>query len=162
MSLVRIVSGGQTGVDRGALDAALETGFPCGGLCPAARRAEDGPIPPRYPLEELRARDYVVRTRRNVADSDGTLVIHHGALEGGTALTVRFCKELQRPCLSLDATEMDAVRAAVQARAFIRRQGISVLNVAGPRQSKWPGAHGYARAVVQALLAPRERRPSGI
>ena len=73
--LKKIVSGGQTGVDRGALDAALPRGFPCGGYCPAGRRAEDGRIPARYPLEELSSPHYQVRTRRNVEESDGTLII---------------------------------------------------------------------------------------
>lgn len=75
---LRVISGGQTGVDRAALDVALELGLPCGGWCPAGRRAEDGPIPARYPLTETAGADYVERTRRNVVEADATLVLCHG------------------------------------------------------------------------------------
>lgn len=152
MPLERIVSGGQTGVDRGALDAALAAGFPCGGWCPAGRRAEDGAIPARYPLTALPERDYAARTRRNVADSDATLILHEGRLEGGTALTRRFCDELDRPCLCVDPSVLGVEAAAHEAVAFIRREDVRVLNVAGPRDTKWPGASVCARKVVDEIL----------
>src|SRR5210317_1948565 len=82
---LRIVSGGQTGVDRGALDAALTLGRVCGGWCPEGRLADDGPIPARYPLQELPGGGYRARTRRNVRDSDATLIVTFGAPTGGTA-----------------------------------------------------------------------------
>lgn len=81
---MKIISGGQTGVDRGALEAALEAGIECGGTCPAGRKAEDGIIPEIYPLTELESTVYSDRTRKNVIDSDATLIIHFGRLEGGT------------------------------------------------------------------------------
>ena len=91
--LKKIISGGQTGVDRGALDAALAAGFSCGGWCPQGKRAEDGKIPDRYPLEETRSAHYLDRTHRNVEDSDGTLIIARVPLLGGTRATARFAEE---------------------------------------------------------------------
>ncbi|MBA1145559.1 putative molybdenum carrier protein [Ectothiorhodospiraceae bacterium WFHF3C12] len=152
MPLERIVSGGQTGVDRGALDAALAARFPCGGWCPAGRRAEDGTIPADYPLTTLPRRDYRTRTRRNVLDSDGTVILRHGVLQGGTALTQRYCDELRRPCLTVDAEAQDVEAAVRLLSRFVERWAIRVLNVAGPRASKWGGAHAYAQAVVAALI----------
>ncbi len=152
MNDIRIVSGGQTGVDRGALDAALAAGAACGGWCPAGRRAEDGPIPSGYPLEETRESDYVARTWRNVEDSDATLIIHSGELEGGTALTVNICRELDRPHLVVNAGAESMTDAASRLRAFIREHAVGTLNVAGPRASKWPEAAGTARDLLSRIL----------
>jgi hypothetical protein len=149
---LRIVSGGQTGVDRGALDAALEAGAPCGGWCPAGRRAEDGRIPDRYPLRELPEADYSARTLRNVLDSDGTAILYFGALEGGTALTARYCREHGKPCACIDGDRVAPQEAARRLAEFVRAHGIRTLNVAGPRASKAPHAQDYARAAIAALL----------
>jgi hypothetical protein len=150
-TLERIVSGGQTGVDRGALDAALEHGFPCGGWCPRGRLAEDGEIPQRYPLVELDG-GYAERTLRNVLDSDGTAVLHRGELEGGTRQTVLHCEEHGRPYCTLDAARVPPHEAGRALARFVERHAIRVLNVAGPRASKWPEAHEYARAAIGELL----------
>lgn len=152
MSGIRIVSGGQTGVDRGALDAALAAGVACGGWCPAGRRAEDGPIPPEYPLEETRESDYVVRTRRNVEDSDATLIIHSGNLEGGTALTVNICRKLDRPHLVVNTGAEPMTDAADRLREFIHEHGVGTLNVAGPRASKWPEGARTSRDLLSRIL----------
>jgi hypothetical protein len=151
-ALKRIVSGGQTGVDRGALEAALALGFPCGGWCPAGRKAEDGAIPSRYPVAELSSADYAARTRQNVLDSDGTLIIHFGELTGGTLNTLRICETLGKPFLLIDADVLGAEEAAARAAAFVHRQSIGVLNVAGPRESGQPGAHRYAEQVITGIL----------
>lgn len=155
--LKKIVSGGQTGVDRGALDAALGAGFPCGGWCPAGRVAEDGAIPEHYPLRELPRSGYEARTVANVRDSDGTLVIHFGAVTGGTRLTVEACAALGRPCLQVDGAHLSPGRIGEQAAAFVDAGAIQVLNVAGPRESGAPGARDFARLVVAALLYATER-----
>lgn len=152
-TLSMIVSGGQTGVDRGALDAALERGFPCGGWCPGDRRAEDGPIADRYPLRPLPGAGYRERTLRNVLDSDATLVIHFGELEGGTERTVRHCAEHGKPCCVIDAGVTDAVTAARTAAEFVCAHAVGTLNVAGPRASKVGHASAFACALVRELIA---------
>jgi hypothetical protein len=98
----RIVTGGQSGVDRAALEVALRLGLPCGGWCPAGRRAEDGPIPARFPLREALSPDYEQRTEWNVWDSDGTLVLNRGELAGGTLYTVRIAERIGRPLRVVD------------------------------------------------------------
>lgn len=150
---VSIISGGQTGVDRGALEAALAMGVPCGGWCPAGRRAEDGVIPARFPLREMSTPAYAARTRQNILDSDATLILHFGALEGGTRQTREFCRELGKPCLVLDASRLDLAQALPRMQTFIKKHGVQVLNVAGPRASKAPQAEAVARQWVTALLA---------
>jgi hypothetical protein len=147
-----IVSGGQTGVDRGALDAAMRVGAPCGGWCPAGRKAEDGPIPARYPVVELPGADYLDRNRKNVEDSDGTLIIAFGQPSGGTARTVQFCRRLQRPHLVVDAATALLDRAVHQAVEFVKGRGLRRLNVAGPRASGEPRGYDYAFELVRRLL----------
>lgn len=150
--MITIVSGGQTGADRGALDAALEAGAPCGGWCPAGRRAEDGRIAMRYPLRELASARYIDRTLRNVRDSDATLIVSFGAPEGGTARTLEFCLQEGRPHLLIDALQIDATHGARLLQAFVARHHVSRLNVAGPRASREARAHAYTQALVGRLL----------
>jgi hypothetical protein len=151
MVLKKIVSGGQTGVDRGALDAALDAGFPCGGWTPEGRIAEDGPIAARYPLAELPG-GYEERTLQNVLDSDGTAILHSGTLEGGTRQTMLHCVEHGKPLEVVDAMNVAPRDAALRLADFIARHRLSVLNVAGPRASKWPGGRDHAYQTVSRLL----------
>lgn len=161
MVLKKIVSGGQTGVDRGALDAALDAGFPCGGWAPEGRAAEDGPIAARYPLLELAGSGYEKRTLANVLDSDGTAILYFGALEGGTRLTMEYCIKHVKPCELLNAERLSPKEAARGLAAFIAGNNISVLNVAGPRASKVPQAHAYAYATVKEMLKKPGKRRGG-
>ncbi len=145
----RIISGGQTGVDRAALDVALELGISCGGFCPRGRRAEDGVIPPRYPLSELPSRDYAHRTAANVRCSDATLILHHGTLGGGTALTAELARREGRPLLCIDlAGEPDPEVV----RRWLRQLRPAVLNVAGPRESGQPGIRRRASIFLRGVL----------
>jgi predicted Rossmann fold nucleotide-binding protein DprA/Smf involved in DNA uptake len=147
---LRIVSGGQTGVDRAALDAAQTSGVPCGGWCPAGRRAEDGVIDTRYPLEETPDADYAVRTRWNVRDSAATLIISPSPLTGGTALTQRVAEEQGRPHLVVDPHDDEAVE---RIRRWIAERDDGVINVAGPRESTCPGIYERALAIMTDCLA---------
>jgi len=147
----KIVSGGQTGVDRAALDVAAELSLPRGGWCPRGRYAEDGPIPDAYPLKETPSPATAQRTEWNVRDADGTLVLTEGELSGGTAITVQFARRHGKPCLVLDLEE-GAEPGAVG--RWIAEHGIAVLNVAGPRESKCPGIYRRAAAFLREALAP--------
>lgn len=153
LSLKRIVSGGQTGVDRGALDAALGVDFPCGGWVPGDRMAEDGVISDRYPLMALPDGDYQQRTRLNVVDSDGTAILYDGTLSDGTRLTRDLCKLLGRPCTLINAREIpDPGAAAESILKFIANNNIETLNVAGPRASGWQDGYAFALGVVGQVL----------
>jgi len=152
MIRLTIVSGGQTGVDRGALAAALDRGVPCGGWCPAGRQAEDGTVPAIYPVSSLPGADYEVRTRKNVEDSDGTAIIFDGELEGGTRFTARLCDATSKPHVLIDTHALSPTEAAETLAAFLTENDIRILNVAGPRASKWPGAHEYTRALLTGVL----------
>lgn len=145
----RVVSGGQTGVDRAALDAALALGLAVGGWCPAGRRAEDGPIAERYPLAETPGADYVQRTEWNVRDSDATLILYRGQLTGGTLRTAELARRLGRPLLLRD---LDHPVAVDEVAAWLRANHVCVLNCAGPRESVQPGIGAQARMLFEAVL----------
>jgi hypothetical protein len=149
---VKIISGGQTGVDRAALDVALKHGIDCGGWCPSGRLDEFGRIPDRYPVRELERDGFAERTLQNVKDSNGTIVIYFGKLSGGTEQTVRFCVEQRRPHQLIDASEISAEKAVKLIADFVRTNCIEVLNVAGPRQSEWPGGYDYAVRALEIFV----------
>jgi hypothetical protein len=152
MKLERIVSGGQTGVDRAALDAALERGIACGGWCPASRAAEDGPIPKRYPLAETPSPDPAERTAWNVRDSDGTLVLARGAPRGGSARAVAEARRLGRPLRIARLGGAPDPHEVAATRAWLAAEAIGVLNVAGPRASEEQGIGAEAARFLAALL----------
>jgi hypothetical protein len=144
----RVVSGGQTGVDRAALDWAIRAGISHGGWCPKGRRAEDGVIPERYALRETESDTYEERTYLNVRDSDGTLILNSGALDGGTLLTTGHCTRLGRPYLVVQLDRENAEAEQEKMGLWLRTRAIAVLNVAGPRESKRPGVY---RAALEFL-----------
>jgi hypothetical protein len=120
MRLAKILSGGQTGIDRGALDAAIACGFPCGGWCPPGRLVEDGRIPERYPLIELKEGGYWQRTLHNILESDGTAILYFSQIEGGTEETLLFCINERKPHKLIDAEEISAERATFLLASFIQ------------------------------------------
>jgi len=133
---MKIISGGQTGVDRAALDAALETGIECGGFCPKGRRSEDGIIPEKYPLTETKTDQYPERTELNVKNSDATLILIDGEADRGTALTISLCKLHHKPWIVIDLSNKNKEQNLCQ---WIKENKINVLNVAGNRESFSPG-----------------------
>ncbi len=151
----KVVSGGQTGVDRAGLDAAIKAGFPVGGYCPKGRRAEDGTVPDRYPMIETAEPESRFRTEKNVSESDGTLILNKGEVTEGTLLTNEFTVKHGKPCLivQLDVSEVTKPDHVVR---WINGQYISTLNIAGPRESKYPAgiyadALGYLEKVFNLL-----------
>ena len=154
-TFAKIISGGQTGVDRAALDVALELGISCGGWCPNGRIAEDGAIDPLYPLVETVSPGYFERTEKNVIDSDGTLILNQGPLNGGTALTVEYLERHCKPYLVIDLGNGNHPAEVI---VWMKACGIKTLNVAGPRESKWPGIYHQARAFLRDLLDLGELR----
>lgn len=154
MSIERLISGGQTGVDRAALDIARELGIPAGGWCPRGRRAENGRIPDHYPLQETPSARYPERTEWNVRDADATLLLTRGRVEGGTAFTLQMARKWKRPWLVIDLSQADANGAA----AWLRKHAVRTLNVAGPREGHHPGIHAEAAAFLRALLTMPDER----
>ncbi|MFA5140731.1 MAG: putative molybdenum carrier protein [Elusimicrobiota bacterium] len=151
---MRVISGGQTGVDRAALDAAQELGLACGGTVPKGRLAEDGRIPDRYPMSESGSEEYPVRTERNVLDSDATLILTLGEPAGGTRLTLELAKRHKKPVCVVD---LGWKKPAAQARDFVSRVKPETLNVAGPRESSFPGIGEKAKRLILEVL--RDAQP---
>ena len=149
----KIISGGQTGVDRAALDVALELGISCGGWCPKGRKAEDGPIDTHYPLRETTSPDYPVRTGRNVRESDGTLILAKGHPKAGTALTIKFAQKHKKPYLVRDPFVRKDLGTV---RMWLKVNRIRVLNVAGPRESEIPGIHDRSLEFLKDLFTTPE------
>lgn len=144
----KIISGGQTGVDRAALDWAISQNIAHGGWCPKGRLAEDGVLDSRYQLTEVPFGSYRQRTRRNVEDSDGTLILNVGLLEGGTLSTKRFAEKLGRPLFMLQLDVRPVFQWRAELSDWVVQHDIRILNVAGPRESKYPGVYGLAIEVL--------------
>lgn len=150
----RIVSGGQTGVDRAALDFAMEAGYSHGGWCPKGRKAEDGRIPTHYNLAETESEGYRQRTKRNVLESDGTLILNSGELGGGTLETLRIARRAGRPVhvVTLDSSvPEDEIRRVLE---WLEASApMAILNVAGPKEGKRPGIYRQSLEFLRAVVA---------
>lgn len=144
-----IISGGQAGVDRAALDVALKLGIPCAGWCPKGRLAEDGPINEKYPLKETDSEDHNVRTRMNVDEADGTLVIHPGQIDAGTAFTITSCVTSGKPLLEVDLSERYNIGHILN---WLKEHELKRINMAGPRESYFPGIYEATVRLLEPLL----------
>lgn len=150
MKSFTILSGGQTGVDRAALDCALELGFSCGGWCPKGRLAEDGILDKKYPLQETPSQEYSQRTEWNVRDSDGTLILSFGKPTGGTLFTIECAKKLDKPILVFDLKSDPDISLFP---LWLKKNRIAILNIAGPRESLKPGTiYPLAKIALTDLL----------
>jgi hypothetical protein len=153
VKLRKIVSGGQTGADQGALAACVQMGFPYGGWVPKGRRTEKGKVPERYRLRQHWSRHYPPRTEKNVVDSDGTVIFTYGKPDGGSLLTIAFAKKHHKPCLKVDLGQPHGMVVARVVRWLKRRcSDNAVLNVAGSRRSKAPGIHKAVKRVMMDVL----------
>ncbi len=150
----KIISGGQTGVDRAALDAALELGLPIGGWCPKGRRAEDGPIDLKYPLKETDSAAYPIRTEKNILEADGTLILTRGKPKGGTSLTIKLARFHKRPYQVIDLNKGADKKGVWE---WAKRNEVAVLNVAGPREGEAPGVYKQAFGFLKGLLSENNR-----
>lgn len=157
--LSKIISGGQTGVDRAALEVALFLEIPHGGWCPKGRRAEDGPVPLMFDLVETASFNYAVRTEKNVVQSDGTLILFRNTITRGTGLTVQFAKRHQRPYLCIDLAPLDdqdsmaIEEMSAEILNWIGQNNINVVNVAGPRESTTPNINSQSHTLLLNTFA---------
>ena len=153
MRLKKVVSGGQTGADRAALDVALERGLLVGGWIPKGRLAEDGPIPAQYRgFVETESSDPALRTVNNVRDSDATLIVSHGPPTGGSLLTLEEARRCRKPVLHLDLLQFAPASAAAQLLEWLAAVDPAVLNVAGPRASEDVTIFATVAALLRAVL----------
>lgn len=152
MKVRKVISGGQTGVDRAGLDAAIESGIEHGGYAPKGRKAEDGIIPEKYKMKVLERGGYPARTKKNIESSDGTLVFCQGKPSTGTKLTVDYADEIEKPCLVLDLDREIIPTAIETVRVWIEKEKIEVMNVAGPRLSSAPILAMMAKKILLGVF----------
>jgi len=165
--LKKIVSGGQTGADRAALDVAIRLGIPHGGWIPKGRITEAGFLPSKYRMKEMPTASYALRTEQNVIDSDGTLIISRGKLTGGSALTAKYAAKHDRSCRHIDLNAKPHLEAALNIAAWVMKNRIEILNIAGPRASKDPGIYDAVSDVLESAIhlirvekfQPRYKKP---
>jgi hypothetical protein len=150
--ITKIISGGQTGADRAALDFAIEHNIPYGEWMPKGRRAEDGILPERYQLQEMPTDEYSKRTEQNILDSDATLILSHAGLTGGSALTQSLAEKHGKPCIHIDLSKVDMRKAGLIVNIWIQRYKIKVLNVAGPRASKDPKIYQATIELLEVIF----------
>ena len=154
MGIKKVISGGQTGADQAALDAAIEMGVSHGGWVPLGRLTEKGRLPVRYKMQEINAIDYDQRTELNVMDSDGTLLFSDGKLAGGSALTKKLARKHLKPCLHIDVKDVAEYKAVEIIKSWLEVRKIEVLNVAGPRASESPVMYDKVLNIMKSVLYP--------
>jgi hypothetical protein len=152
LSVIKLVSGGQSGADRAALDVAIELGIAHGGWVPQGRWAEDGVLAARYQLRETDSPQVALRTEWNVRDADATLIFFHGEPTGGTALTVRFAASYQKPALCVNLATSDETVAAHAITAWLNEIRPAILNVAGPRASNDPLIYDAVSRILRRVF----------
>ncbi|MBU8850164.1 MAG: putative molybdenum carrier protein [Desulfobacterales bacterium] len=150
--LKKIISGGQTGADRAALDVAIKFNIEHGGWLPKGRKTEKGPLPVKYQLNEMDTADYKARTKQNIVESHGTVIISRGRLTGGSKLTRSFAEFIGRPNCYIDLLNTEEFEASIILKSFILENKIQILNVAGPRLSHNPGIYMDVKTVLEAML----------
>jgi len=150
--LKKIISGGQTGADQAALDVAIKLGIPYGGWIPKGRLTEKGALDSKYKLNEMETTNYNKRTEQNVVDSDGTLIISHGRLTGGSDYTREMALLHHRPWLHIDLNKTGAFQAAGKIKSWITENEIEVLNVAGSRASKDPAIYKATVDIIETVF----------
>ena len=148
----KIVSGGQTGADQAALDAALKYNIPHGGWIPKGRLTENGPLPDKYQLAEMVSDNYPERIEQNVIDSDGTVIISHGKLSGGSAYTQKMAKKHTKPCIHIDLDQTHGFQAISDIHSWVIENDIEVLNVAGPRASKDSKIYDEVKFIISGVV----------
>ena len=148
---IKIISGGQTGVDRAALDLALKNTIKCGGWCPKGRLAEDGTIDNKYPLKETTDTTYETRTKNNVRDSDATLILYIAEMDAGTRLTFDVAREMHKPVIIIDLSENRGV-SLQKVQHWLQFNHPEILNIAGSRESNNPGIYAETMEFLEALL----------
>jgi hypothetical protein len=149
--MLKIISGGQTGADLGALDAAIKLELPHGGWTPKGRKTENGPLPQAYRLKETSTSHYSQRTKRNVIEADGTLIVSHGTLTGGSAYCRAMAVKHGKPFLHIDLNQITPFAAAISIKNWIMEYHLRILNVAGPRASKDPKIYKAVFSLIEAV-----------
>ena len=157
MDRIEFISGGQTGIDRAMLDFCLDNRISCSGWCPEGRMAEDGIISLKYPVKELRKASYNKRTAANVRDSDATVFIYNGQLQGGTLKSYEFVLKEKKPFLVLDMSVQDVPTAAFKLTKFLEMFQPAVVNFSGPRQSEWEEGYEYCYTILQSVFKGIEK-----
>lgn len=158
--VTKIISGGQAGADRAALDWAILNGIPHSGWCPRGRKAEDGEIPSTYLLEETESEGYLQRTRLNIVSSNGTLILNIGVLDGGSLKTEQIAAKLNKPHLTLQLDSGEWPEMRDKTIYWLKLNGISCLNIAGPREGKRPGIYEATRKFLDLLNEDHSEAPA--
>lgn len=153
LAVATIISGGQSGADRGALDAAIEIGIPHGGTCPKGRVADDGTIPEKYKLNENGSKNHADRTEANIVAADGTMIFTFGRLTGGSKLTSELARKYNKPWLHLDLNAEATDYAVKRVREWLAEHEVKTVNVAGGRETESAGLHGAVKDLLTRVFA---------